>query len=142
MSQMVGNHPEWWRLAAARVGTPIRRRLHGCNESVLEPQLARNFARAMRARSFDQGNASDLWWTEPLETFAPPGLTCAKCGGTAFEKSKHRRHLFESGGHLAGGAGRARMKFPADAYLGGGDSVPRLVSLEPDHVGGTPSRAS
>ena len=87
MSQMVGNHPEWCVSRQRVWGTPIPAVVcTSCNESVLDPQLARNFARAMRSRTFDQGNASDLWWTEPLEAFAPPGLTCARCGGTSFEK--------------------------------------------------------
>jgi isoleucyl-tRNA synthetase len=123
MSQMVGNHPEWCVSRQRVWGTPIPAVVcTACNESVLEPQLARNFAQAMRARSFEQGNASDLWWTEPLETFAPPGLTCAKCGGTAFEKEHNIVDIwFESGVTWRAVLVERGMKFPADAYLEGGD---------------------
>jgi isoleucyl-tRNA synthetase len=123
MSQMVGNHPEWCVSRQRVWGTPIPAVVcTACNESVLDPQLARSFARAMRARSFDEGNASDLWWTEPLAAFAPPGLTCAKCGGTAFDKEHNIVDIwFESGVTWRAVLVERGMKFPADAYLEGGD---------------------
>ncbi len=123
MSQMVGNHPEWCVSRQRVWGTPIPAVVcTACNESVLDPQLARNFARAMRARSFDQGNASDLWWTEPVEAFAPPGMACAKCGGTAFAKERNIVDIwFESGVTWRAVLVERGMKYPADAYLEGGD---------------------
>ncbi|MDQ6941648.1 MAG: isoleucine--tRNA ligase [Candidatus Eremiobacteraeota bacterium] len=123
MSQMVGNHPEWCVSRQRVWGTPIPAVVcTACNESVLDPQLARNFAKAMRARSFDQGNASDLWWTEPVEAFAPPGLACAHCGGSAFAKEHNIVDIwFESGVTWRAVLVERGMKFPADAYLEGGD---------------------
>jgi isoleucyl-tRNA synthetase len=123
MSQMVGNHPEWCVSRQRVWGTPIPAVVcTGCNESVLSPQLARNFAAAMRARSFDQGNASDLWWTEPVETFAPPGMACAHCGGTAFAKEHNIVDIwFESGVTWRAVLVERGLKYPADAYLEGSD---------------------
>lgn len=123
MSQMVGNHPEWCVSRQRVWGTPIPAVVcTSCNESVLDPQLARNFARAMRGRPFDQGNASDLWWTEPLEAFAPPGLSCANCGGTSFEKERNIVDIwFESGVTWRAVLVERGMKFPASAYLEGSD---------------------
>ena len=104
-------------------GTPIPAVVcAACNESRLDPQLARNFAKAMRARSFDEGNASDLWWTQPLDAFAPPGMTCSACGGSVFEKERNIVDIwFESGVTWRAVLVDRNMKFPADAYLEGGD---------------------
>ena len=123
MSQMVGNHPEWCVSRQRVWGTPIPAVVcTACNEARLDPLLARALAKAMRARSFDEGNASDLWWTEPLETFAPPGMACAACGGTAFRKEHNIVDIwFESGVTWRAVLAERGMKFPASAYLEGGD---------------------
>ena len=123
MSQMVGNHPEWCVSRQRVWGTPIPAVVcTGCNEAVLDPQLARNFAKAMRARTFEQGNASDLWLTEPLDAFAPPGLACPRCGGTAFEKERNIVDIwFESGVSWRAVLAERGMALPADLYIEGGD---------------------
>ena len=123
MAQMIGNHPEWC-ISRQRVwGTPIPAvRCDACNESTLDPRVARALAKAMRARTFAEGNASDLWWTEPLETFAPAGLACPSCGGTSFTKEKNIVDIwFESGVTWRAVLVERGMKYPADVYLEGGD---------------------
>ncbi len=123
MEKMVENHPEWCVSRQRVWGTPIPSvSCVRCNESFLDPTLARRFGKAMRARPFDAGNASDLWWTEPVEAFAPPGLTCPKCGGTTFEKEHNIVDIwFESGVTWRAVLIERGMEFPADVYLEGGD---------------------
>jgi isoleucyl-tRNA synthetase len=57
-----------------------------------------------------------------LEAFAPPGLACPTCGGTAFEKERNIVDIwFESGVTWRGVLVERGMQYPADVYLEGGD---------------------
>ena len=116
-AQMIEKHPEWCVSRQRIWGTPIPAFIcTACNESVLDPRVAR-----LAAQRFREAGAS-VWWTDPVQTYLPPDLACAKCGATSFEKERNIVDIwFESGvTHLAV-LGRDGVPWPADVYLEGGD---------------------
>jgi isoleucyl-tRNA synthetase len=124
MMQMLENHPEWCISRQRTWGTPIPALVcRDCNESFLDPEVARTVARVFRERGADGANASDLWWTEPVETFLPPNVACPKCRGTRFGKEFNIVDIwFESGvTHRAVLKKRPGLHWPADLYLEGSD---------------------
>jgi isoleucyl-tRNA synthetase len=115
--QMIETHPEWCVSRQRIWGTPIPALIcTACNESILDPQVARNVAK----RFAEVGAGS--WWTDPVELYLPAGFHCPKCRGTTFEKEKNIVDIwFESGvTHLAV-LGHDGIPWPCDMYLEGGD---------------------
>lgn len=123
MLQMIENHPEWCVSRQRTWGTPIPAVIcRGCNETILDATVARRVATIFRERGLPDANASDLWWTEPVETFLPAGFACASCGGTAFDKEKNIVDIwFESGVTHRAVLRQRGMHWPADLYLEGSD---------------------
>ncbi len=123
MLQMIENHPEWCVSRQRTWGTPIPAVVcRGCNETILDPAIARIVARAFRERGVADRNASDLWWTEPVETFLPENFACSSCGGRAFDKEKNIVDIwFESGVTHRAVLRQRGMHWPADLYLEGSD---------------------
>ena len=124
MLQMLENHPEWCISRQRTWGTPIPALVcRDCNESFLDPDVARIVARVFLERGVEGKNASDLWWTEPVDTFLPEHLTCPKCRGTRFGKEFNIVDIwFESGvTHRAVLKKREGLHWPADLYLEGSD---------------------
>jgi isoleucyl-tRNA synthetase len=117
MTQMIENHPEWCVSRQRTWGTPIPAMIcNGCQESILDPRVARIVADRFRA------DGARVWWTDPAEAFLPPDFACPACGGTAFTKEMNIVDIwFESGvTHRAVLEDRG-MPWPADVYLEGGD---------------------
>jgi isoleucyl-tRNA synthetase len=115
--QMIETHPEWCVSRQRIWGTPIPALIcTACNESILDPQVARNVA-----KRFAEAGAGS-WWTDPVELYLPAGFHCPKCRGTTFEKEKNIVDIwFESGvTHLAV-LGHDGIPWPCDMYLEGGD---------------------
>ena len=90
--------------------------LQRCQESILDPEVARIVAERFR------NDGARVWWIDPAEAFLPPGFACPKCAGTTFTKEMNIVDIwFESGvTHRAVLEDRG-MPWPADVYLEGGD---------------------
>ncbi len=117
MRQMVENHPEWCVSRQRTWGTPIPSiRCLGCEQSILDADVARRVA----ARFREAG--ADVWWTDDLATFLPPGFACPTCQGTAFEKEFNIVDIwFESGVTSFVVLGKGGMPWPSDLVLEGAD---------------------
>jgi isoleucyl-tRNA synthetase len=123
MQQMIQNHPEWCVSRQRTWGTPIPALVcRGCGEAFLDPDVARTVGAVFRERGAAGRNASDLWWTEPVETFLPDNFACASCNGRSFEKEFNIVDIwFESGVTHRAVLKQRGMHWPADLYLEGSD---------------------
>ncbi len=123
MQQMIDNHPEWCISRQRTWGTPIPSLVcRSCGEAFLDPDVARTAGAVFRERGADDGNASDLWWTEPVETFLPENFACPACAGNSFDKEFNIVDIwFESGVTHRAVLRQRGMHWPADLYLEGSD---------------------
>ena len=118
MYNMVANRPDWC-ISRQRVwGVPIPAvDCSKCGEAIITTELVNKTAAV-----FEQYGA-DSWYERPTEDFIPEGLTCLKCGGTAFEREMNILDVwFDSGSsHEAVLSVWPELTWPADVYLEGTD---------------------
>jgi len=115
---MIANRPDWCISRQRAWGVPIPALdCTSCGQAVLTKALV-----DQAAGVFDTYGA-DAWYERPLEEFVPAGLTCASCGGTAFERESNILDVwFDSGSsHEAVLPFREDHRWPADIYLEGSD---------------------
>ncbi len=117
MEQMLELHPEWCISRQRTWGTPIPAVIcTACNESILDPRVARNAAKHFRE------HGADSWWRDPVQTFLPADFSCPHCAGTSFEKEKNIVDIwFESGVTNLAVLGRDGLTWPSDCVVEGAD---------------------
>ena len=115
---MVSGRPDWCISRQRAWGVPIPALdCAACGEAILTGAIVEQAATV-----FDQYGA-DAWYERPTAEFVPAGLSCPKCGGTAFERETNILDVwFDSGSsHEAVLPFRHQLTWPADLYLEGSD---------------------
>ncbi len=115
---MVLHRPDWCISRQRSWGVPITLLIcEGCGSYLNDDRF---FNKVIELFSL---KGSDVWFTEPLETFLPENARCPNCGGTRFKKEMDILDVwFESGvSHAAVLERDSRLTWPADMYLEGSD---------------------
>jgi isoleucyl-tRNA synthetase len=118
ISNMIATRPDWCISRQRTWGVPIIVfYCESCNEALTDRKVQERVLDLFTERS------ADAWYELPAAELIGPGVSCAKCGGTAFRKENDILDVwFDSGSsHLAVLNQRYGLEWPADMYLEGGD---------------------
>ncbi|MCU0291658.1 MAG: isoleucine--tRNA ligase [Thermoanaerobaculaceae bacterium] len=126
---MVANRFEWCVSRQRRWGSPITvlkcadERCGQVWPDGSDPEAVRAFF--ARVEELFAVEGADAWYARPAEEFAPAGLACPRCGGTAWEKERDILDVwFDSGASHLAVCDNQRfpgLAWPADLYLEGHD---------------------
>jgi isoleucyl-tRNA synthetase len=118
IANMVAERPDWCISRQRGWGIPIPAfYCEACGEPVL------TVATVKHVQALVAAHGSDVWFQRPEAELVPAGLSCPKCGGTAFRKERDILDVwFDSGSsHAAVLEARPELASPADLYLEGSD---------------------
>jgi isoleucyl-tRNA synthetase len=118
MYNMIAHRPDWC-ISRQRVwGVPIPAvDCRTCGEAIITSALVDKTAGVYELYGVES------WYERPTEDFIPEGLTCPKCGGSAFDREMNILDVwFDSGSsHEAVLSAWPELTWPADVYLEGTD---------------------
>lgn len=115
---MVENRPDWCISRQRSWGVPITAfRCMECGEYLVDGVVMDHVANLFKEHS------SDIWFEWEAAQLLPLGITCPKCGDTAFDKEMDILDVwFDSGvSHAAVVEPNTKLRSPADLYLEGSD---------------------
>ncbi|MGA3072470.1 MAG: isoleucine--tRNA ligase [Bryobacteraceae bacterium] len=118
ISNMIATRPDWC-ISRQRVwGVPIIVfYCDHCREPLIDRKILDGIVQLFAEHT------ADIWYQRTVAELLPPGVACAKCGGTEFTKETDILDVwFDSGSsHLAVLTPANNLTWPADLYMEGGD---------------------
>ncbi|MDX1981785.1 MAG: isoleucine--tRNA ligase, partial [Bryobacteraceae bacterium] len=118
IANMIATRPDWCISRQRTWGVPIVVfYCEACNEPLTDRRVQDRVLDLFAERS------ADAWYELTAAELTGPGVTCGKCGGTAFRKENDILDVWLDSGcsHLAVLNERYGLEWPADMYLEGGD---------------------